>query len=242
MSADPMHNNRRQGGKKKGSAGKPRARAAVRSARPEELAVAEPAARPPASPPRSVVGVGASAGGLEAFTQLLRALPVDTGMAFVLVQHLSPTHQSALAEILSRATTMPVTEVVADEPELEPNHVYVIPPDRNMILVHERLRLLRRDALGKQHPIDRFFRSLAESQRHMAIGVVLSGTATDGTLGMEEIKAEGGITFAQDESAQQRGMPQSAVASGCVDFVLAPAAIAVELARISKHPYVAGRP
>jgi two-component system CheB/CheR fusion protein len=183
------------------------------------------------------VGVGASAGGLEAFTQLLRALPVDTGMAFVLVQHLSPTHESVLAEILSRATTLPVTEVV-EEPELEPNHVYVIPPDRNMVIEEGHLRLLPREALGKQHPIDGFFRSLAESLNHRAIGVVLSGTATDGTLGLEDIKAEGGITFAQDDSAQQRGMPQSAIASGCVDFVLSPQAIAAEIARIGAHPYV----
>jgi len=193
------------------------------------------------TPSFPVVGVGASAGGLEAFTQLLRALPVDTGAAFVLVQHLSPKHESALAEILSRATLMPVTEV-AGEPELEPNHVYVIPPDKNIVIVSGHLRLLTREATGKQHPIDQFFRSLAESQRHMAIGVILSGTATDGTLGLEEIKAEGGITFAQDETAQQQGMPQSAVASGCVDFVLPPAAIAAEIARIGTHPYVVAHP
>jgi two-component system CheB/CheR fusion protein len=190
--------------------------------------------------PFSVVGVGASAGGLEAFTQLLRALPADTGMAFVLVQHLAPKHESALAEILSRATSMRVTEV-ADEPELEPNRVYVIPPDRNMVIVRSHLRLLPREESGKQHPIDQFFRSLAGHQGHMAIGVVLSGTATDGTLGLEEIKAEGGITFAQDASAMQGGMPQSAVASGCVDFVLPPAAIAEEIARIGTHPYVSAR-
>jgi two-component system CheB/CheR fusion protein len=189
----------------------------------------------------SVVGIGASAGGLEAFTQLLRALPVDTGMAFVLVQHLSPNHVSALAEILSRATRMPVAEVI-DELALEPNHVYVIPPDRDMLIAYTRLRLLPRSREGRQHPIDHFFRSLATQQRHMAIGVVLSGTASDGTLGLEEIKAEGGITFAQDESAQQHGMPYSAVASGCVDFVLSPEGIAAEIGRIGKHPYVAPPP
>jgi two-component system CheB/CheR fusion protein len=185
----------------------------------------------------SVVGIGASAGGLEAFTRLLQALPVDTGMAFVLVQHLAPHRESALAEILTRATKMPVVEVQG-EPELEPNRVYVIPPDRNMLIDRGRLRLIKREAQGKQHPIDRFFSSLAEHQHHLAIGVVLSGTATDGTLGLEEIKAEGGITFAQDGSAQQPGMPQSAVASGCVDFVLTPEAIAAEIARIGKHPYL----
>jgi two-component system CheB/CheR fusion protein len=157
-------------------------------------------------------------------------------MAFVLVQHLAPSHASALAEILSRTTQMPVTEV-CDEPIVEPNHVYVIPPDRSMIIVRGALQLLPREGRGAPHPIDQFFRSLAVQQRHRSIGVVLSGTATDGTLGLGEIKAEGGITFAQDETAQHEGMPHSAIASGCVDFVLAPAEIAREIARIGQHPY-----
>ena len=184
-----------------------------------------------------IVGVGASAGGLEAFTQLLKALPADTGMAFVLVQHLAPSHPSALAEILSRATKMPVLEV-RDEPTVEPNHVYVIPPDRSIIIVGGGLQLLPREARGAHHPIDQFFRALATEQRHRAIGVVLSGTATDGTIGLEEIKAEGGITFAQDVTAQHEGMPHSAIASGCVDFVLSPDGIAQEIIRIAQHPYV----
>lgn len=187
-----------------------------------------------------VVGIGASAGGLEAFTNLLRALPIDTGMAFVLVQHLAPTHQSALAEILSQATSMPVTEVVS-ETEIQPNHVYVIPPGKNMILDGAHLQLFQRKAHGQQHPIDLFFRSLGESQREMSIGVVLSGTASDGTVGLESIKAEGGITFAQDDSANQESMPRSAIASGCVDFILSPEEIALEIARISTHPFITGR-
>ncbi len=182
-----------------------------------------------------VVGVGASAGGLEAITQLLQALPADTGMAFVLVQHLSPAHPSALAEILSRATTMAVSEV-HDEPAVEPNHVYVIPPDRSMIIADGVLKLLPREG-GIHRPIDQFFRALAEDRRHQAIAIVLSGTATDGTLGLEAVKGEGGITFAQDGTAQHDGMPSSAVASGCVDFVLPPDAIAREIIRISRHPY-----
>ncbi len=185
----------------------------------------------------TVVGVGASAGGLEAFTQLLKALPADTGMAFVLVQHLAPSHPSALAEILSRATKMPVLEV-RDEPTVEPNHVYVIPPDRSIIIVGRVLQLLPREGRGAHHPIDQFFRALATEQRHRAIGVVLSGTATDGTTGLQEIKAEGGITFAQDATAQHEGMPHSAIASGCVDFVLPPDGIAREIVRIAHHPYV----
>ncbi|HXO20029.1 MAG TPA: chemotaxis protein CheB [Thermoanaerobaculia bacterium] len=195
-------------------------------------------AREPGSP-FPVVGIGASAGGLEAFTQMLQELPVDTGMGFVLVQHLSPTRASLLAEILSRSTKMPVREV-ADELRVEPDHVYVLPPDRDMILRAGALHLLpRQEARGQHRPIDHFFRSLAAEQRHQAIGVILSGTATDGTLGLEEIKAEGGITFAQDDSAQQTSMPRSAVATGCVDFVLPPDGIARELGRIASHPYVA---
>ncbi|HSK76429.1 MAG TPA: chemotaxis protein CheB [Thermoanaerobaculia bacterium] len=187
--------------------------------------------------PFSVVGIGASAGGLEAFTQMLNALPVDTGMAFVLVQHLAPTHASMLSEILSRSTAMPVTEV-HDEPRVEPNRVYVIPPDRNMTISGGVLQLLpREEAPGQHRPIDVFFRSLAEDQKDRAIGVILSGTASDGTLGLQEIKTEGGITFAQNDTAQQDSMPRSAVASGCVDFVLSPAEIAREIGRIARHPY-----
>jgi two-component system, chemotaxis family, CheB/CheR fusion protein len=192
-----------------------------------------------ASPAFPIVGVGASAGGLEAFTQMLSALPVDTGMAFVLVQHLAPKHASLLAEILSRTTAMPVTEV-HDQPRVKPNRVYVIPPDRNMVISRGFLQLLpREEARGQHRPIDFFLRSLAKDHGHRAIGVILSGTATDGTLGLEAIKAEGGITFAQDNTAQQSSMPQSAVASGCVDFVLPPDEIAREIGRIARHPYVA---
>ena len=192
-------------------------------------------------PSFSIVGIGASAGGLEAFTQLLKALPADTGMAFVLVQHLAPTHASALAEILSRSTKMPVLEV-HDEPTVEPNHVYVIPPARSMVIAGGTLQLLPREGGGVHRPIDRFFRALAEDRRHQAIGVVLSGTASDGTLGLEAIKAEGGITFAQDATAQHEGMPHSAIASGCVDFVLPPNEIAREIIRIGQHPYARRRP
>ena len=185
----------------------------------------------------SIVGVGASAGGLEAFKQLFQALPDETGMAFVLVQHLAPSHPSALAEILSRETKLPVLEV-QDRAEVEPNHVYVIPPDHSMVISRGSLQLFPRQA-GIHHPVDQFFSSLAEEQGSRAIGVVLSGTASDGTLGLEAIKAEGGITFVQNDSAQHEGMPHSAIASGCVDFVLSPEEIARELIRISQLPYVA---
>jgi len=186
-----------------------------------------------------VVGIGASAGGLEAFTKLLKHLPNDTGMAFVLVQHLDPTHASALTEILSRATAMPVAEV-RDGMQVEPNHVYVIPPNTNMAILHYRLCLMpRTDKHGIHLPIDYFLRSLAEDRRGRAVGVILSGTASDGTLGLKAIKAEGGITFAQDEqSAKYDGMPRSAIVSGFVDSVLPPEMIARELTRLSRHPYV----
>lgn len=197
---------------------------------------------PPVHRAFPVVGIGASAGGLEAFKQLLGALPLDTGMAFVLVSHLSPTHDSMLAEILGRSTELPVTEV-RDEPSIEPNHVYVIPPDRGMIITDGTLKLLpRQQARGQNRPIDQFLQSLAVDSFHQAIGVILSGTASDGTLGIEALKAHGGITFAQDSSAQYDGMPRSAIASGCVDFVLPPAEIASEIARIAKHPHIAAVP
>ena len=191
---------------------------------------------PVASPrgaPFQIVGIGASAGGLEAVTQLLKALPPDTGLGFVLVQHLAASHTSALAEILSHATPMPVLEV-QDEPVVRRNHVYVMPPGRSMVISGGVLQLLPRP-LGIHRPVDQFFRALAEDRRDQAIGIVLSGTASDGTLGLEAIKAEGGITFAQDVTAQHDGMPHSAIASGSVDFVLAPDQIARELVRIAEH-------
>ncbi|HYM09286.1 MAG TPA: chemotaxis protein CheB, partial [Bryobacterales bacterium] len=187
---------------------------------------------------RLVVGVGASAGGLEAFSQLLRHLPTDTGMAFVLVQHLDPKHESLLSELLSRTTRMPVTQVT-DGIKVEPNRVYVIPPNAHMGIVKGVLRLKARSDLGHYMPIDYFLLSLADDQGSRAIGVILSGTASDGTLGMKAIKAGGGITFAQDrESAKYDGMPRSAVAAGCVDFVLPPQGIARELASVASHPYL----
>ena len=188
-----------------------------------------------------IVGVGASAGGMDAVTQLLRALPIDTGLSFVIIQHLAPDHPSNLAEILSRATMMPVGEV-RDEPEVEPNRVYVIPPGRNMIIAGGKLILMPQDRYARRHGIDQFFASLAEDCGHKAIGVVLSGAMSDGTLELEAIKAAGGITFAQNDTAQHDSMPRSAVASGCVDFVLPPSEIADELARIASHPYVTPAP
>jgi two-component system CheB/CheR fusion protein len=186
-----------------------------------------------------VVGIGASAGGFEAFKQLLEHLPTDTGMAFVFVQQFDPTHESILTELLSRSTRMQVNEV-ENGMSVKPDHVYVIPSNCNMAITGGLLHLLpREDVRGRHRPIDYFLRTLAADQGHRAIGVILSGTASDGTLGLEAIKAEGGITFAQDfKSAKYDGMPHSAITVGHVDFILTPEAIAQELGRISRHPYV----
>src|SRR5262245_4967938 len=188
--------------------------------------------------PCPVVGIGASAGGVEAFTQILHALPADTGMAFVLILHLDPTHASMLTEILSRATRMPVAEV-RDQMAVEPDHVYVLTPGVSLGIVGGILRLSpRKDVRGQHRAIDYFLQSLAEDQHHRAIGVILSGSATDGTLGLEAIKAEGGLTFAQDDSAQHTSMPKSAVAAGSVACRRPPAPTAQETARISRHPFL----
>jgi two-component system, chemotaxis family, CheB/CheR fusion protein len=185
-----------------------------------------------------IVGIGASAGGLEAFSTLLAHVPADTGMGFVLVQHLDPQHESALAQLLRRAAAMPVQEVT-NKLRVEPNHVYVIPPNMDLGIVGGVLTLGPRPKTRAPHrSIDLFFEALAADQRELAIGVILSGTATDGTVGLEAIKAEGGITFAQDDSARYDSMPRSAVAAGCVDLVLSPEHIAREIARIATHPHV----
>ncbi len=186
-----------------------------------------------------IVGVGASAGGLEAFTDLLQSLPPDPGVAIVFVQHLDPTHESLLAALLAKATVLPVL-LVEDGMTVESNHVYVIPPDKNMAVLNGRLNLIpRADTVGRHLPIDFFFRSLADDQKNRAVGVVLSGTGTDGTLGLRAIKAEGGLTFVQNtESAQYDGMPSSAVAAEVADSVLPPKGIAAELGQLGRHPYL----
>jgi two-component system, chemotaxis family, CheB/CheR fusion protein len=173
--------------------------------------------------PFPVAGIGASAGGLEAFSELLRNLPEKTGMAFVLVQHLDPKHSSELRDILARTTKIPVEEVT-DKVLVKPDHIYVIPPNTSMALKDGVLRLAARVLTRGQHmPIDHFLRSLAEDLGSRAIGVILSGTASDGTEGVRAVKAAGGITFAQDEkSAKYSGMPHSAVSARSVDFVLPP--------------------
>ncbi|MBK5277439.1 MAG: histidine kinase, partial [Bacteroidia bacterium] len=184
-----------------------------------------------------VVGIGASAGGLEAFRKLLQAIPENSGMAYVLVQHLDPSHESMLPDLLQKVTTIPVLEI-ADDIRVEPNHIYVIPSNKMMVANDGVLQLTPRPALNKTQrnlPIDLFFTSLAEVHQAHAIGVVLSGTASDGTAGLKAIKDHGGITFAQDEeSAAFDGMPNSAVQAGVVDFVLPPEQIPLKILEVNK--------
>jgi chemotaxis response regulator CheB/nitrogen-specific signal transduction histidine kinase len=184
----------------------------------------------------TIVAIGASAGGLEAVTGLLGHLPADTGLAIVVVQHLDPTHESSLTELFGRACQLPVSEA-AEGVVPEPDHVYVIPPNKGMILRDGALHLIPRDGSTEaRRPIDLFFRSLAENDGARPVGIVLSGSGSDGTSGVEAIRAAGGITFAQDGTAAFGAMPTSAVASGCVDFVLPPASIGAELVRLARHP------
>jgi two-component system CheB/CheR fusion protein len=191
----------------------------------------------------TIVAIGASAGGIEAVTELVNYLPADTGMAFVLVQHLDPKHHSILTELLARKTVMTVTEV-SEGLLVKRNHVYVIPPNATMYISNETLHLSpREESRGMHMSVDHFMRALAEQKGNRAIGVILSGSGTDGTLGMAEIQAHGGVTFAQDEaSAKYDGMPRSAVVAGYVDYVLSPKGIAKELGRIASHPYVVRDP
>ncbi len=205
---------------------------------PRQKPIRIPASKPEPQP-LVIAGIGASAGGLDVFRQLLQALPTDTGMAIVLVQHLAPTHDSALRTLLADATTLPVIEAT-DGAILAANTIYVIPPNAQLGIRSGILQVTPRPTDRSQHmPIDYFFRALAEDAQGRAIGVVLSGTASDGAAGLREIKAVGGITIAQKpETARFDGMPRAAIATGIVDLILPPDEIAAALARIAHHPYV----
>lgn len=187
--------------------------------------------------PFPIAAFGASAGGVKAFIEVLQSLDPNLGIAYVLIMHLSPNHKSALSEIMQSKTRMQV-HTVKNGMEVKANNVYVIPPGKYMSIVDGHLKLAPRSftSLGN-FAIDYFFTPLATIYKNNAIGIVLSGTATDGTIGLKAIKAEGGITFAQDETAEFSGMPRSAHSAGYVDFVLSPAAIAKELMRLVKTPY-----
>src|SRR5262249_45281366 len=184
-----------------------------------------------------VVGIGASAGGLDAFTQLLHALPPQPGFAILLVQHLAPQHASALATLLSMQTSLPVVQA-ADGMKLQPNHVYVIPPNVQALMRDGTISLVPRPTDRSQYnPVDAFLRSLAEVAQERAIGVILSGTASDGTQGVRDINALGGFTFAQTpETARYDGMPRAAIATGLIDMVGSPSEIATAAVRRGGRP------
>ena len=182
-----------------------------------------------------IAGVGASAGGVQAFTELIRRLPPDPGVAIVFVLH-TDRHESALVDVLARATKLPV-QFVTNGTTIERDHIYVSDPDTEVTIADGKLRAeKKRD--GVSLPIDLMLGTLAEDQRSRAIAVILSGSASDGALGTKAVKAEGGITFAQDDTAQFTGMPRAAISAGAVDFVLAPDEIARELVRIARHEYI----
>jgi two-component system CheB/CheR fusion protein len=206
---------------------------------------AQPAEPASASPSTSfpIVAVGASAGGMEAFIEFLRHIPEDTGMAFVLIQHLDPTHASYLSAALARSTAFPVEEI-RDGMLVEPDHVYVIPANAEIGILEGALTLLPRPAKGRNPhlPIDFFFKALAIERGNQAIGVVLSGNGADGSEGLRAIKAEDGVTFAQDpRSAKFSSMPEAAIKTGVVDFALPLPELVQELLRIGRHPFVRGR-
>ncbi|HEY7322530.1 MAG TPA: chemotaxis protein CheB [Candidatus Binatia bacterium] len=186
-----------------------------------------------------IVGMGASAGGLKAFEEFFSKMPPDSGMAFVLIPHLDPGHVSMLPELLRKYTQMDVVQV-KDGAEVDPNTIYVLPPNRKMAIMQGRLILTEpTEPRGLRLPIDTFFRSLAEDQESHAIAVVLSGTGTDGTLGLRAIKEHGGFAIAQDAgSAEYNGMPQSAIQTGLLDYVLAPEKIGEALVEISRTPHL----
>lgn len=168
-----------------------------------------------------IVGIGASAGGLEAFEQFFHAVPSDSGIAFILVPHLDPDHESLLVDILGRATSMPVLQA-EDLMQIDPDHVYIIPPNREMTVFHQKIHLnIPETHKSQRMKIDLFFRSLAEDQEEKAIGIILSGTGTDGTQGLRAIQGSGGITFVQEPgTAKYDGMPTSAISNGYATFIL----------------------
>ncbi len=191
----------------------------------------------------AVVGIGASAGGLEAFKRFFSTMPAKPGMAFVLIQHLDPTHESLTSELLARQTEMPVVQAT-DNLQIASDHVYVIPPNCYLAISGEKLHLSEpAERRGLRVPIDFFFRSLAHERREQAIAILLSGTGSDGTNGVREIKAAGGMVMVQEpETTEWEGMPRSAIATGVVDYVLPVEQMPKVLGRYVKHWYVNGAP
>ena len=190
--------------------------------------------------PVCVVGIGASAGGLEALQQFLTFLPSNTGLAYVVIQHLSPDHKSLLADILGKYSAMPVEEI-RDGMRVERNHIYMIPPRYNVEIVSDILRLREYDPGRINHPIDYFFRSLAEAYENRSVAVILSGTGSDGTNGIRSIKEHNGVIIVQSpESAKFDGMPRNAISTGFADLIQKPDSIAREMSHISRSMVESG--
>ncbi len=188
-----------------------------------------------------IVGIGSSAGGLEALKDLFSNMPSDTGMGFVLIQHLDPTHKSTMAELIARYTDMEVLEIQDNMP-VKPNKVYVIPPNKDIGIIDGVLSLIKPlEPHGFRRPIDLFFQALAEDQEENAIGIILSGFGSDGTKGLSAIKSSGGMVMVQDPtSATSDGMPNSAIATDLVDYIAPPEKIPEYLIsyvqRVDKKP------
>jgi two-component system CheB/CheR fusion protein len=186
-----------------------------------------------------IVGIGASAGGLEALEDFFKNTPKDTNMAFVVIQHLSPDYKSLMLELLSRHTDLQIYRV-EDGMEIKSNSIYLIPPKKNMTVFHNKLFLVQKQ---NDHvlnlPIDIFFKSLAEDQGEKAIGIILSGTGSDGTRGIKAIKEVGGMVIAQEEkTAKFDGMPKSAIMTGLVDYILSPDLMPEQLVKYVQHPFL----
>ncbi|MCG7848744.1 MAG: PAS domain-containing protein [ANME-2 cluster archaeon] len=188
-----------------------------------------------------VVGIGASAGGLDAIEKFFSNIPSDTGIAFVIIMHFDPTSKSVMVEILKRYTKMEVYQAM-DGIRIKPNSVYIIPPNKDMAILHGTLQLLEPTmSRGIRHPIDFFFRSLSEDCKEKAICIILSGTGTEGTLGLKAIKGEGGMVMVQDvTSAAYDGMPASAIATGFADYILTPEKMPEQLLNFVHQPYIKG--
>lgn len=186
-----------------------------------------------------IVAIGASAGGLEALQDFFINMPLNTGLSFVVVQHLSPDYKSLMDELLARYTQIPI-KIITDGMLVEPDHIYLIPPRKNLYIFHRKLFLEDQNIKrGLNLPVDIFFRSLATEMGKNAIGVILSGTGSDGTLGTRAIKENGGMVIVQDETtAKFDGMPRSSVATGLVDFILPPSKMPDAIINYIKHPFV----
>jgi len=180
----------------------------------------------------TIVGVGASAGGIESFKRFLGNIPENSNMAFILVQHLSPSHESILPKILTQSTKIPLQEITNDC-DLEPNHIYVIPENKMLQVIDYKLKLSPRKKNDIHMPIDVFFSSMERVHGKLAAGVILSGSVRDGTLGLRDIKEHEGFTFAETpESASWDGMPKSAIEAGVVDFIFLPEHIPQKLIEV----------